>query len=130
MKNNIKLQGLFTLVVEDDKLSSFYIRKVVDYVSDQIITVENGFDAVKFCEKNKEIDLILMDIQLPRMDGYQATEKIRKFNKEVVIIAQTAHCSANEQRRAIEAGCNDYISKPYTKELLLNVIRKHFNFVV
>jgi CheY-like chemotaxis protein len=68
-----------------------------------------------------------MDIQLPELDGYEATRQIREFNKDVVIIAQTANVLSNEREKVINAGCNDYISKPFSKTKLKEIILKHFN---
>ena len=68
-----------------------------------------------------------MDIVLPEIGGYEVTRKIREFNPEVVIIAQTALSLYEEREKAIEAGCNDYISKPYRKNDLLNIIQRNLN---
>jgi CheY-like chemotaxis protein len=67
-----------------------------------------------------------MDIKMPEMDGYEATMRIRQFNKDVIIIAQTAFALAGDRNKAIEAGCNDYIPKPISQELLTLLIEKHF----
>ena len=69
----------------------------------------------------------MMDIRMPKMGGFEATHQIREFNKEVVIIAQTAYGLLGDREKAIEAGCNDYISKPINKEILLSIIHKNFN---
>jgi CheY-like chemotaxis protein len=68
-----------------------------------------------------------MDIRMPDMDGYEATRQIRQFNTNVVIIAQTAYAFSGDNEKAIEAGCNDYISKPINKALLYELIKKHVN---
>ncbi len=65
-------------------------------------------------------------VQLPGMDGYEATKQIREFNARVVIIAQTAFALQGDKKKALDAGCNDYISKPITKDELLKMIRKYF----
>ncbi len=67
-----------------------------------------------------------MDIRMPDMGGYEATRQIRQFNSEVVIIAQTAYGLSGDRGKALEAGCNDYISKPIKKEELLGLIQKYF----
>ena len=72
-----------------------------------------------------QIDLVLMDMRMPEMDGYEATRQIRLFNTDVIIIAQTAHAFAVDIEKAIEAGCNDYISKPLDKYKLLQLIQKY-----
>jgi len=68
-----------------------------------------------------------MDIRMPEMDGYEATRKIREFNKDVIIIAQTAHALEGDREKSLEAGCDDYISKPIYKNELLEKIEKHFS---
>jgi CheY-like chemotaxis protein len=69
-----------------------------------------------------------MDIQMPGLNGYEATQQIRKFNKDVIIIAQTAYGLQGDREKAIEAGCNDYITKPMNVTELLVLIQKHFNY--
>ena len=76
--------------------------------------------------ENQDIDLILMDIGMPIMDGYEATRQIREFDKQVIIIAQTAYGLANDREKALQSGCNDYISKPINKEELYGLINKYF----
>jgi CheY-like chemotaxis protein len=71
--------------------------------------------------------LVLMDIKMPFMDGTEATRQIRQFNKDVIIIAQTAYGFSDDREKAIEAGGNDYISKPINMTLLIGLILKHFN---
>ena len=68
-----------------------------------------------------------MDIKMPGLDGYEATRKIRQFNKDVIIFAQTAFALTGDREKAIEAGCNDYIAKPIQKEKLLELLKKYFD---
>lgn len=86
-----------------------------------------GAEAVEVCRNNPDIDLILMDIKMPVMDGLEATRQIRQFNKNVIIIAQTAFGLPGDREKAIEAGCNDYIAKPIEIALLLELIQKNFS---
>jgi len=95
-------------------------------IGKEILKARNGFEAVEICQKNLDIDLILMDIQMPVMDGYEATRQIRQFNKDVVIIAQTAFGLSADRDITIQAGCNDYIVKPFNKDDLLSLIQKYF----
>ncbi|HKJ78664.1 MAG TPA: response regulator, partial [Prolixibacteraceae bacterium] len=69
-----------------------------------------------------DLDLILMDLKMPKLDGINATKKIREFNKKIPIIAQTAYALAGDKEKALDAGCNDYISKPINKEELIGKI--------
>lgn len=119
--------GLKILIAEDDETSGALIAIVVKMFGKEIIRVKTGVDAVETCRNNPDIDLILMDIQMPEMDGYEATRQIRRFNKDVIIIAQTAFGLAKDREKSIEAGCNDYISKPIGKEKLKALIQKYFN---
>ena len=120
MKKTLKI-----LIVEDDKLSELLISIIARDISDNILRVGTGRAAVDACHGHPEIDLILMDIKMPEMDGYEATRQIREFNKNVIIIAQTAYALEGDRQKSIAAGCNDYISKPFTQVKLREMIGKH-----
>ncbi len=90
------------------------------------LKVTTGIAAINVCRNHPDIDLVLMDIQMPGMNGYDATSEIRKFNNKVIIIAQTAFALSGDKEKALEAGCNDYIAKPINKGELLSLIQKHF----
>ena len=83
-------------------------------------------DAIEVCRNNSDLDLVLMDIEMPVMDGYEATRQIRQFNKDVIIIAQTAFALAGDREKATAAGCNDYIAKPYNKTSLTALLKNYF----
>ena len=119
------MKTLKVLIVEDDKLSAMLLTRVVSSVAKEILHAVNGVEAIEMCRTNKDIDLVLMDMKMGEMDGYQATQQIRTFNKQVVIIAQTAFTLTGDKEKALEMGCNDYISKPINKNLLLEMIREH-----
>jgi CheY-like chemotaxis protein len=121
------MDKLKILIVEDDESSNQLISIFVKNFWREIINVKTGMEAVKACSSNPDIDLVLMDIQLPEISGYEATRQIRQFNKKVIIIAQTAYALTGDREKAIEAGCNDYISKPIKKDRLLELIEKYFN---
>jgi len=126
----IKLESfkkLKILIVEDDEDSEQYVSIVVKPFSKEILIARTGTAAVKICHNNQDIDLILMDIQLPEMSGHDATRQIRQFNKEVVIIAQTAYALAGDREKALAAGCNDYITKPIKISELKGLIKKYFS---
>ena len=118
--------NLNILVVEDDETSQHFISIVVEKFAGKITSLNSGLEAVEFCRNNSDIDLILMDIQLPGMNGYKATQEIRKFNKDVVIIAQTAYALTGDKEKAISMGCNDYVSKPIDSKELVLLIKKYF----
>ncbi len=121
-----KVENLKILIAEDDETSGMFITIAVEMLGKEIIQVKTGVEAVETCRNNPDIDLVLMDIQLPGLNGYEATKQIRQFNKDVVIIAQTAFGLMGDRVKAIEAGCNDYISKPINKNVLLSLIQKCF----
>ena len=122
---NRKLIGLKVLVAEDDELTVRVISAMIKDLSKEIIISRTGKDAIAISLNNPDIDLILMDIGMPHFDGYEATRQIRKFNPKVIIIAQTTFSLPEDRRRAIEAGCNDYISKPYKVNELTRIIQKY-----
>ena len=124
---NCEVSGLKILIAEDDEPSEILLSTFVKPLGKEIINVHNGIDAVEACLNNPDIDLVLMDIQMPKMSGYDATRNIREFNKDVVIIAQTAYGLSSDREKAIEAGCNDYISKPINDNELKRLIQKHFS---
>lgn len=123
---NTKGIAIKMLIAEDNEESTFYLSLIVKPFAQEVITVKTGLDAIEACIKNPDINLVLMDIQMPDMDGYEATRQIRKFNKEVVIIAQTAFAFNGDKNKALAAGCNDYISKPFRKVDMIQLIEKYF----
>ncbi len=125
VNNKIK-DKLNILIAEDDSISELYLKLIVKPISKQIYTCNNGKDAVEIIKKNPGIDLILMDIRMPELNGYEAVKEIRKFNKEVKIIAQTAFGYDQDRKKCLDAGCNSYISKPINKNELLKLIEEIF----
>jgi PAS domain S-box-containing protein len=123
---NIKIRNLKILIAEDDDPSCQLISIEVGKFAKEIILVQTGTEAVEACRNHPDIDLVLMDIQMPEMDGHEATQLIRKFNQEVVIIAQTAFALSGDREKAMEAGCTDYISKPIKRENLTELLQKYF----
>jgi PAS domain S-box-containing protein len=123
----IQIKGLKILIAEDDEISEMLIENTIKEYSKVIFHVNTGAKAVETCRNIPDIDLILMDIRMPDMDGYEATRQIRKFNTDVVIIAQTAFALAGDREMAIAAGCTDYVSKPIDKATVQALIWKYFN---
>jgi PAS domain S-box-containing protein len=120
------IEDLKILIVEDDKISNLLITKTVKKYSKEILKASTGFEAVEACRNNPDINLVLMDVNMPEMNGYEATKQIRQFNKKVVIIAQTAYGMASDREDALASGCTDYISKPIKIEVLKDLIQKYF----
>jgi len=124
--NIADLTDLTILIAEDDETSELLLKTYLKPHAKKILSAKNGEEAVEIAKNNPDIDLIMMDIQMPLMNGFLATEKIRTFNNKFVIIAQTAFGLSGDRDKALEAGCNDYIAKPIKKEELKTMIRKYF----
>ena len=125
-KENYQGKELKILIVEDDQDSERLISSIVKMYGKEILKAATGLEAVEACLSNPDIDLVLMDVRIPDLDGYSATRQIREFNKDVVIIAQTGFAMFGDREKAIKAGCNDYISKPIIVNELKELIQKHF----
>jgi len=121
----IQLHNLKILIVEDDEISYSLLKKMLQKISKEVLHAMTGIEAIEACRNNPDIDLVMMDIRMPVMDGNEATSMIRHFNKDVIIIAQTAYAFSGDKEMAIEAGSNDYISKPINSTSLFELIRKH-----
>jgi len=116
---------LKVLIAEDEETSDLLLTISLEEICREILHAKTGQDAIDICRSHPDIDLVMMDIKMPGMNGYEACKKIREFNSEVVIIAQTAFGLAGDKRKALDAGCNDYLPKPINTDLLLTLIKKH-----
>lgn len=110
------------LVVEDEFVNFMLIKAFLDATKIQITHASNGKKAVDFCLAD-QFDVIFMDINMPIMDGFGATSEIRKFNKDVSIIAQTAYAYKREE--CLARGFSDYVSKPFNRNQLLQILKKY-----
>jgi signal transduction histidine kinase/CheY-like chemotaxis protein len=119
---NTSIKNCKILIAEDDEISYLYLETVLENVSKNILRAINGKEAVELVKKHTDIDFILMDIKMPVLNGFEATKEIRKFNKTVYIIAQSAFIQDNYKIKAQKAGCNTYISKPINKQKLLELL--------
>ncbi|MBI9069165.1 MAG: PAS domain S-box protein [Salinivirgaceae bacterium] len=125
-EKNKTVRKLKILIAEDDEVSEILLVETVEMFGKEILNASTGGETVEICRDNPDIDLILMDIRMPEMNGYEATKQIREFNKEIIIIAQTAYGLAGDREKAIESGCNDYIAKPINENELQSMIQKYF----
>jgi CheY-like chemotaxis protein len=121
----LNLEHHTILVVEDDDMSFLYLSQIFKLTKSNVIRARNGNEAIQLSRHNTDIDLILMDIQLPDIDGNTITREIRKFNLELPIIAQTAGKTQYEKDIALEAGCNEVIIKPFKMEDLMVMLGKY-----
>ena len=122
---NTEGMGLKILIAEDDEVSGLLISLAVKVFCQKVLKATNGVETVEICRNSPDLDFILMDIKMPEMDGYEATRKIRGFNKDVIIIAQTAYALVGDREKALAAGCNDYIAKPFGQALLTTLMLKY-----
>ena len=119
-----KFTGKTILLVEDDQYNTTYIKEILSATKLKIMHAESGYEAVQMATSQSP-DLVLMDIRLPDIDGYEATRLIKQQKPGIKIIAQTAYAAEDDKQRALDAGCVDYISKPIDRELLLAMLEKH-----
>ena len=112
------------LIVEDDNTSFEFLQIVLEKPDTKIVWAKDGKEAIKYCKEMPEINLVLMDINMQVMDGYEATKEIKAFRPQLPIIAQTAFAIAGDREKALKAGCDDYISKPIKFEDLMEKIEK------
>ncbi len=121
----VKSDNKVILIAEDDNINFLFFQKMMKDKSFQIIRAVNGQEAVDICLNNTEIDLVLMDIKMPVMNGFEAIEKIKPVRPELPIIAQTAYSSSEDKVKIQNAGFDDYITKPLNRERLFELIDKY-----
>ncbi|HKI90571.1 MAG TPA: PAS domain S-box protein [Draconibacterium sp.] len=113
------------LVAEDDEVNFYFLEKILSKEF-KLLHAENGEETLQLFKDNPEISLVLMDIKMPgEFDGFDITQKIREINSQIPVIAQTAYAMESDKIKALEAGCNDYISKPYNPGNLKQLIRQY-----
>ncbi|RLD88715.1 MAG: hypothetical protein DRJ09_07870 [Bacteroidetes bacterium] len=123
--NDKSVKKVNILIAEDEPVSTSYLAEITKAISNKIYYADNGVTALEQFEKHPDIDLILMDMKMPVMNGFEATKKIRETNKDIVIIAQTAYALKNDREKTLAAGCTDYIAKPVNKDELIKLIKKY-----
>ena len=130
LNNHTKFYGEdkpLVLVAEDEKLNFLVIKALLDSLDYNYIRAVNGLVAVDYCKYHPNISLVLMDIQMPVMNGIEATKEIRKFRPDLPIIATTAYAQTGDRIKFLKAGCNDYISKPIKRKKLLEVFSNYID---
>ena len=126
-ENAVKIAEYTILVAEDEEVNYLYIETVFKSIPEyaiKIIHARNGQEAVDACKENSSIDLVLMDIKMPVMNGLEATTVIKSFNSSLPIIAQTAYSTDAEKQKAIDSGCSDFITKPIDRSRLVETFEK------
>jgi len=113
------------LIAEDEKVNYLYLQELLKSTNAIIIHAKDGEEAITHCRNNTEINLVLMDIKMPKINGYAATQEIKKFRQDLPVIAQSAYAMEEEIIKCKEVGCDDYISKPIDQQKLLLLIDNH-----
>lgn len=119
-----KLLGKTILVVEDDPISSEFLSEFFLNTGVKLIFSQSGEDAISQIDSGKTIDLVLMDIRLPGINGYKATRELKRIKPEIPVIAQTAYALEGDREKALNSGCDEYISKPIRTAELYQAIDK------
>jgi CheY-like chemotaxis protein len=119
------LAGKKVVLVDDDIRNIFALTSVLERHGMEVLSVENGKDALELLQKAPHVDVVLMDIMLPEMDGYETTRRIREVPRfrKLPIIALTAKAMKGDREKCIEAGASDYIAKPVDPDQLLSLLR-------
>jgi len=112
------------LIAEDDNINFLLFQKMIQVKNYNIIRAVNGLEAVEISLNNPNIDLVLMDIKMPVMNGFEAMEKINAIRPDLVVIAQTAYASLEDEERIMKAGFYGYLTKPINRENLYETIEK------
>ena len=120
----IVVDALKILIAEDVESNYLYLNAVLSKIKAEISWAKNGREAVELYQIHPNFDLILMDLQMPEMNGYEATRIIKSFSPNIPIIAQTAFAMAEDRAKALEAGCDEYLAKPIRSKDLLNLVEK------
>jgi CheY-like chemotaxis protein len=128
--SSIDWSSKLILIAEDEDTNFFFLSEILKCTGAKVIQAHNGNEAVDICSKNKLIDLVLMDIKMPELNGYEATRKIKEMRPELPVIAQTAFAFSDDLQKALEAGCDDYIAKPILKEYLIEKLNHFFESAI
>ena len=112
------------LIAEDEESNYMLLKEILANLNLNLVWAKNGEEAISIC-KEQEIDLILMDLKMPVMDGFEATMKIKDFKPNMPIIAQTAYSTDFDRNKAFGCGCTDYISKPFKMDFIISKIKEN-----
>lgn len=119
------IEKIKILIAEDEQINYLYISEVLSSINANLIHAYNGRDAVDYVKNHNDIDIILMDIKMPIMNGYDATREIKQIAPNIPVIALTAHAFIEDKDKAFEVGCNDFLTKPINEKVLFECIKKH-----
>jgi len=112
------------LIAEDVESNFLYLKAVLSKLNANVFWAKNGLEVLDICEKEKVMDLVLMDLQMPEMNGYEATQILKKKYPTLPVVAQTAFAMSDDREKALAVGCDDYLAKPIKSKDLLNITEK------
>ncbi len=119
------LQGKKIIVAEDENVNFDFLKEILELTKVEIIRAYNGQDTINLLNNHPDVSLILLDMKMPVMNGYDAVKILKEINPKIPIIAQTAFAFSDEKQKALEAGCDDYLAKPISKVALFSKLREH-----
>lgn len=122
MMNENKFPSI--LIAEDVESNFLYLKAVLSKLNATIFWAKNGIEAVDICNE-ESIDLVMMDLQMPDMNGYEATKILKRKFPTLTIIAQTAFAMSDDREKAMDVGCDDYLAKPIKSKDLLTTVEKY-----
>ena len=112
------------LIAEDVESNFLYLKAVLSKLNANVFWAKNGLEVLEICEKEEIMDLVLMDLQMPEMNGYEATQILKKKYPNLPVVAQTAFAMSDDRAKALDAGCDDYLAKPIKSKDLLSIAEK------
>ncbi|HNX54755.1 MAG TPA: response regulator [Prolixibacteraceae bacterium] len=124
-ETNYSWPGKTILVVEDNETSNIYFEAALRKTQSRLLWAKNGLDAIDLVKNNPNIDLVLMDINMPKLDGIEATRIIKSQYPQIIVVVQTAFILSGEERMCQDAGCDEFITKPIRLKYLLDTINNY-----
>jgi len=122
---NLILKNRSILIVDDVEVNRSLFGFYLKNTKAKLLYAKNGREAVDICKTDSNIDLVLMDLQMPVLNGIEATREIRKINQQLPIIAVTAYAFPGDKQCCLDAGCNDFITKPIDSDILIEMIKSY-----
>lgn len=130
IKQSNRPEDTIVLIAEDEEINYIYLEEILEDQKFKTVHAKNGKEAVNICENNEDIALVLMDIKMPFLNGYEATSRIKMIRPELPVVAQTAYALSEDREKALQFGFDGYISKPIDKDELLGLLKNYLPDVV
>jgi CheY-like chemotaxis protein len=125
METNCNWLGKTILLVEDEEVNYLYVKELLEDTGVTLLHSSTGEEAIEMLKTCIPVDVVLMDMRLPGINGYDATKEIKKMRNSLPVIAQTAYAMENERNDCMIAGCDFYITKPFDQDLLFDVLKNY-----